>query len=91
MCVLCCCEPQFIRDFLNRSVYHPTCTAPAACIALQVIRTNTSLTKPAGILWHKLSPQKLAQIRVLQQLKERIERETGAKLPSGGAGFQGEL
>ncbi len=55
--------------------------------ALQVIRTNTSLAKPAGILWHKLSPQKLAQIRVLQQLKERIERETGVKLPSGGRGL----
>ncbi|KAI8468018.1 MAG: 5-formyltetrahydrofolate cyclo-ligase family-domain-containing protein [Monoraphidium minutum] len=35
--------------------------------------------KPPGIL-----PEKLASIRVLQQLKERIEQETGAKLPSGG-------
>ncbi|KXZ45032.1 hypothetical protein GPECTOR_59g640 [Gonium pectorale] len=49
----------------------------------RVIRTNTTLPKPGGILWHKLSPQKLGQIRVLQQLKERIERETGTKLPSG--------
>jgi hypothetical protein len=50
---------------------------------LQVIRTNSSLRKPAGILWHKLSPQKLGQIRVLQQLKRRIEEETGQPLPTG--------
>ncbi|KAG2443221.1 hypothetical protein HYH02_009295 [Chlamydomonas schloesseri] len=49
----------------------------------RVIRTNTNLPKPPGILWHKLSPQKLGQIRILQQLKQRIERETGTKLPSG--------
>ncbi|GIL93346.1 hypothetical protein Vretifemale_20758, partial [Volvox reticuliferus] len=49
----------------------------------QVIRTNTTLPKPGGILWHKLSPQKLGQIRVLQQLKERLEREMGSKLPTG--------
>eukprot|EP00878_Enallax_costatus_P016918 GHUV01017760.1.p1 GENE.GHUV01017760.1~~GHUV01017760.1.p1 ORF type:complete len:193 (+),score=41.25 GHUV01017760.1:1102-1680(+) len=49
----------------------------------QVIRTNSRLLKPAGILWHKLSPQKLAQIRVLRDLKDRIEEATGEKLPTG--------
>ncbi|KAF6263862.1 5-formyltetrahydrofolate cyclo-ligase family-domain-containing protein [Scenedesmus sp. NREL 46B-D3] len=49
----------------------------------QVIRTNSRLPKPAGILWHKLSPQKLGQIRVLQQLKRQIEAETGQALPTG--------
>ncbi|WIA34178.1 hypothetical protein OEZ86_012536 [Tetradesmus obliquus] len=49
----------------------------------QVIRTNSGLPKPAGILWHKLSPQKLAQIRVLQRLKRQIEEQTGQPLPSG--------
>ncbi|KAG2497259.1 hypothetical protein HYH03_004843 [Edaphochlamys debaryana] len=49
----------------------------------RVIHTNTRLAKPSGILWHKLSPQKLGQIRVLQGLKQRIERETGTALPSG--------
>jgi hypothetical protein len=52
-------------------------------LCLQVIHTNSKLPKPAGILWHKLSPQKLGQIRVLQQLKRRIEEETGQLLPSG--------
>ena len=39
--------------------------------------------KPSGIYWDLLSPQKLAQVRVLQLLKARIEREQGAPLPSG--------
>jgi hypothetical protein len=34
-----------------------------------------------GIYWEKLSRQKLGQIRVLQDLKKRIERETGQTLP----------
>jgi len=49
----------------------------------QVIRTGSSRPKPPGILWHKLSPQKLSQIRVLRELKSRIEAETGTELPSG--------
>lgn len=35
----------------------------------------------AGIYWDKLSRQKLEQIRVLQDLKKRIEMETGETLP----------
>ncbi|CAI5978552.1 unnamed protein product [Closterium sp. NIES-65] len=38
---------------------------------------------PAGIYWHLLSPQKLAQIRILQQLKSTLEAQTGAALPLG--------
>lgn len=49
----------------------------------RIIRTRTRLPKPPGILWHKLSPEKLAQIRVLQSLKRQIEEETGTALPSG--------
>lgn len=49
----------------------------------QVIRTHTQQRKPSGILWDKLSPQKLASIRVLQDLKRLIEARTGTKLPSG--------
>jgi hypothetical protein len=50
----------------------------------RIIRTTPKHPKPSGILWHKLSPEKLAQIRVLQELKARIEKETGEKLPEGG-------
>ena len=34
-------------------------------------------------MWDLLSPQKLAQIKVLRDLKERIEAETGQPLPQG--------
>eukprot|EP00798_Chlamydomonas_sp_ICE-L_P018500 gene18500-24998_t len=49
----------------------------------QVIHTNSKIPKPPGILWHKLSPEKLGQIRVLRNLKSLIEKETGEKLPTG--------
>jgi len=35
----------------------------------------------SGIYWDKLSRQKLEQIRVLRDLKKRIEKETGKALP----------
>ena len=38
--------------------------------------------KPSGVFWDLLSPQKLAQIRVLRQLKLDIEERDGP-LPSG--------
>ncbi|KAE9446745.1 hypothetical protein C3L33_21347, partial [Rhododendron williamsianum] len=39
----------------------------------------------SGIYWDKLSPEKLGQIRVLRELKRKIEEETGQKLPSGSS------
>jgi len=44
---------------------------------------DTRLGKPSGVYWDLLSPQKLAQIRVLQELKKNTEEELGTKLPSG--------
>ena len=41
------------------------------------------IRKPPGILWERLSSQKLGQIRILQQLKKRIEEEQGFPLPTG--------
>uniref|UniRef100_A0A7S1JBB2 Methenyltetrahydrofolate synthase domain-containing protein n=1 Tax=Eutreptiella gymnastica TaxID=73025 RepID=A0A7S1JBB2_9EUGL len=49
----------------------------------QTIFTATAIPKPQGILWEKLSPQKLSQIRILQELKQRIEAEQGVVLPTG--------
>lgn len=37
----------------------------------------------AGIYWDKLSPEKLQQIRILRELKKRLEKKTGRKLPTG--------
>ncbi|KAF5953290.1 hypothetical protein HYC85_006146 [Camellia sinensis] len=53
------------------------------CTPTQVIFTNTPIPKPQGIYWDKLSPEKLGQIRILRELKSKIERETGEKLPCG--------
>lgn len=53
------------------------------CTPTRVIFTNTSIPKPQGIYWEKLSPEKLSQIRILRQLKSKIEQETGQKLPTG--------
>ncbi|KAL0438262.1 UNVERIFIED_CONTAM: 5-formyltetrahydrofolate cyclo-ligase-like protein [Sesamum latifolium] len=53
------------------------------CTPTQVIFTNTSISKPQGIYWDKLSPEKLGQIRILRELKSKIERESGQKLPCG--------
>ncbi|KDP36593.1 hypothetical protein JCGZ_08360 [Jatropha curcas] len=53
------------------------------CTPTQVIFTNTTISKPHGIYWEKLSPEKLGQIRILRELKRRIEREIVQKLPSG--------
>ncbi|KAL5779073.1 hypothetical protein ACOSQ2_009810 [Xanthoceras sorbifolium] len=53
------------------------------CTPTRVIFTNTTIPKPQGIYWDKLSPEKLGQIRILRELKNRIERETGQKLPCG--------
>ncbi|KAF8726274.1 hypothetical protein HU200_019732 [Digitaria exilis] len=53
------------------------------CTPTQVIFTKTKIPKPQGIYWEKLSPEKLGQIRILRELKKRIEQETGTILPSG--------
>ncbi|XP_058084286.1 5-formyltetrahydrofolate cyclo-ligase-like protein COG0212 isoform X2 [Magnolia sinica] len=44
---------------------------------------DTTLVVTSGIYWEKLSPEKLGQIRVLRELKSRIEKETGQLLPCG--------
>ena len=49
----------------------------------RVIRVSERAPKPSGVFWDLLSPQKLAQIRVLRDLKQRIEAEAGRPLPSG--------
>ncbi|XAR62258.1 hypothetical protein NMG60_11016953 [Bertholletia excelsa] len=53
------------------------------CTPTQVIFTSTSIPKPQGIYWDKLSPEKLGQIPILGELKSKIEWETGQKLPIG--------
>ena len=51
----------------------------------RVIRVpkESKLPTPSGVYWDLLSPQKLAQIRVLQELKKKTEEDLGETLPSG--------
>lgn len=49
----------------------------------RVIRVPNRAPKPSGVFWDLLSPQKLGQIRVLQQLKQEIEERDKLELPSG--------
>ena len=49
----------------------------------KIIRVPNRAPKPSGVFWDLLSPQKLAQIRVLQQLKREIEERDNITLPSG--------
>lgn len=49
----------------------------------RIIRVPNRKPKPSGVFWDLLSPQKLAQIRVLQQLKKETEERIGETLPDG--------
>lgn len=49
----------------------------------RTIRVPNRAPKPSGVYWDLLSPQKLAQIRVLRQLKQEIEEREKIELPSG--------
>ena len=49
----------------------------------RVIRVSDRAPKPSGIFWELLSPQKLAAIKVLRQLKQETEGKLDTKLPSG--------
>ena len=49
----------------------------------RTIHVSNRLPKPSGIYWNLLSPQKLAAIRVLRQLKEETEEKLKKVLPSG--------
>jgi len=49
----------------------------------RVIRVPNPVKKPSGIFWDLLSPQKLAQIKVLRQLKDELQKKQNVVLPTG--------
>ena len=49
----------------------------------RIIHVSNRLPMPFDVYWNLLSPQKLAHIRVLQELKKKTEEELGEILPSG--------
>ncbi|XP_042036654.1 5-formyltetrahydrofolate cyclo-ligase-like protein COG0212 [Salvia splendens] len=76
-------DEQLVDDIpIDRLLVHDV-PVDIICTPTQVIFTNTSIPKPQGIYWDKLSPEKLGQIKILRELKRKIERETGEKLPTG--------
>ncbi|KNA18625.1 hypothetical protein SOVF_069000 [Spinacia oleracea] len=76
-------DQQLVDDIPAEKLLIHDVAVDIICTPTQVIFTNTDIPKPQGIYWEKLSPEKLGQIRILRELKKRIERETGQKLPSG--------
>ncbi|KAH7680965.1 5-formyltetrahydrofolate cyclo-ligase protein [Dioscorea alata] len=76
-------DKQLVDDIpLEKLLIHDV-PVDIICTPTQVIFTNTPIPKPQGIYWEKLSPEKLGQIRILRELKRRIEQETGQALPCG--------
>ncbi|XP_078435156.1 nagB/RpiA/CoA transferase-like superfamily protein [Wolffia australiana] len=78
-------DKQLVDDIPAEQLQVHDLPVDIICTPTQVIFTNTVIPKPQGIYWEKLSPEKLAQIRVLRELKRRIERETGRALPTGAS------
>ena len=69
--------------YLPSSQYNILVPVDVIVTPTKVIRVPNRASKPSGIFWDLLSPQKLAQIRVLRQLKSEIEERDGKSLPSG--------
>lgn len=76
-------DKQLVDDIPYEKLLVHDVPVDVICTPTQVIFTNTSIPKPQGIYWDKLSPEKLGQIRILRELKKRIEKETGQALPCG--------
>ncbi|XP_050235528.1 5-formyltetrahydrofolate cyclo-ligase-like protein COG0212 [Mercurialis annua] len=74
---------QLVDDFPVEKLLIHDVPVDIICTPTQVIFTKTTIPKPQGIYWEKLSPEKLGQIRILRELKRRIERDMGQKLPTG--------
>ncbi|KAJ1264932.1 hypothetical protein BS78_08G038400 [Paspalum vaginatum] len=76
-------DKQLVDDIPVEKLLVHDVPVDVICTPTQVIFTKTTIPKPQGIYWEKLSPEKLGQIRILRELKKRIEQQTGTRLPSG--------
>jgi len=81
--VTCIHDCQLVDDIPGEKMLCHDVPVDIICTPTQIIRVNRSLPKPKGIYWERLSRQKLASIKVLQQLKAKLERELGQTLPVG--------
>lgn len=76
-------DEQIVNDIPPNSLTKHDVPVDIIVTPSKVIRVPNRVPKPSGIFWDLLSPQKLAQIRVLRQLKQEIEERQGQPLPSG--------
>jgi 5-formyltetrahydrofolate cyclo-ligase len=76
-------DEQVVTDIPANSLTKHDVPVDVIVTPTRVIRVPNRALKPSGVFWDLLSPQKLAQIHVLQQLKREIEQRQGAALPSG--------
>lgn len=76
-------DEQVVTDIPANSLTKHDVPVDIIVTPTRVIRVPNRAPKPSGVFWDLLSPQKLAQIRVLQQLKKEIEVREGIPLPSG--------
>jgi 5-formyltetrahydrofolate cyclo-ligase len=81
--VTCIHDCQLVDDIPSERMLCHDVPVDIICTPTRTIRVPRVLPKPIGIYWDKLSPQKLASIRILQVLKKKLEEELGQELPSG--------
>uniref|UniRef100_A0A0C9QVL0 TSA: Wollemia nobilis Ref_Wollemi_Transcript_5574_1258 transcribed RNA sequence n=1 Tax=Wollemia nobilis TaxID=56998 RepID=A0A0C9QVL0_9CONI len=76
-------DKQLVNDIPVEKLQIHDVPVDVICTPTQIVHTNTTIPKPQGIYWDRLSPEKLGQIKILRELKKCIEQETGQSLPCG--------
>lgn len=76
-------DEQLVDDIPTDKLLRHDVPVDIICTPTRIIHTNTKIPKPDGIYWDLLSPQKLAQVKVLRDLKAKKEAEQNAPLPTG--------
>ena len=76
-------DEQVVNDIPAGSLTKHDVPVDVIVTPTRVIRVPNRAPKPSGIFWDLLSPPKLAQIRVLRQLKQELEQQQGQALPTG--------
>lgn len=76
-------DEQLVDDIPTDKLLRHDVPVDIICTPTRIIHTNTAIPKPEGIYWDLLSPQKLAQVKVLRDLKARLEAGLDEPLPTG--------
>ena len=76
-------DEQIVSDIPPGSLTKHDVPVDVIVTPSKIIWVPNRAPKPSGIFWDLLSPQKLAQIKVLRELKQFLEGRDGITLPSG--------